>query len=75
VVTKSFADDVVVNSKELAEAMRVSRWTLARWREQGYVFEFGTRSAPGHCKAWLRERAKQGKTKNNELAMKLARLR
>jgi hypothetical protein len=46
VITQSFADDVVVNAKELAHALRVSRWTLARWREEGYQFEFGNRSTP-----------------------------
>jgi hypothetical protein len=78
-VTKSFADDVVVNGAELAQAVRASRWTLARWREEGYVFEFGTRSTPGHLKAWLRERAAKGITKKQreaaELAEKLGRLR
>ncbi|MEY2602816.1 MAG: hypothetical protein QOH31_574 [Verrucomicrobiota bacterium] len=74
-ITQSFADDVVVNAKELAQALRVSRWTVARWREEGYQFEFGNRSTPGHLKAWLRQRATQGKTKVNELASKLARLR
>jgi hypothetical protein len=75
VITQSFADDVVVNAKELAHALRVSRWTVARWREEGYQFEFGNRSTPGHLKAWLRERAGRGETKANELASKLARLR
>ena len=75
VITQSFADDVVVNAKELAHALRVSRWTVARWREEGYQFEFGNRSTPGHLKAWLRERAGRGETKGNELANKLARLR
>jgi hypothetical protein len=74
-VSQAFADDVVVNAKELAHALRVSRWTVSRWREEGYVFEFGNRSTPGHLKAWLRERAVQGKTKVTELASKLARLR
>jgi len=75
VITQSYADDVVVNAKELAHALRVSRWTVSRWREEGYQFEFGNRSTPGQLKAWLRERASQGKTKVNELANKLARLR
>src|SRR5258708_31618688 len=75
VIIQSFADDVVVNAKELAHALRVSRWTVARWREEGYQFEFGNRSTPGHLKAWLRERATQRKPKVNELATKLARLR
>jgi hypothetical protein len=75
VVTQSYADDVVVNAKELAHALRVSRWTVSRWREEGYQFEFGNRSTPGHLKAWLRERADRGETKVNELANKLARLR
>ncbi len=74
-ITQSFADDVVVSAKELAQALRVSRWTVARWREEGYQFEFGNRSTPGHLKAWLREQASQGKTKVNELATKLAQLR
>jgi hypothetical protein len=74
-ITQSFADDVVVNAKELAQALRVSRWTVTRWREEGYQFEFGDRSTPGHLKAWLRERTAQGKTKVNELANRLARLR
>jgi hypothetical protein len=52
-ITQSFADDVVVNAKELAQALRVSRWTVARWREEGYQFEFGNRSTPGHLKAWI----------------------
>lgn len=56
-VTLSFADDVPVNSQELAQAMRVSRWTVIRWREQGYQFEFGRRTTPGHLKEWLRSRS------------------
>jgi hypothetical protein len=74
-ITQSFADDVVVNAKELAHALRVSRWTVARWREEGYQFEFGNRSTPGHLKAWLRERAGRGEPQRNELAIKLASLR
>lgn len=75
VITQSFDDDVVVNAKELAQALRVSRWTVSRWREEGYEFEFGNRSTPGHLKAWLRERAGRRKPKTNELAEALARLR
>jgi hypothetical protein len=55
---KSFADDVPLNTTELAQAMRVSRWTIGRWKkDQGYQFEFGRRTTAGHLKAWLRARA------------------
>jgi hypothetical protein len=54
---KSFADDVPINMTELAQAMRVSRWTIGRWKAQGYEFEFGRRTTAGHLKAWLRGRA------------------
>jgi hypothetical protein len=55
---KIFADDVPLNTIELAQTMRVSRWTIGRWKkEQGYQFEFGRRTTAGHLKAWLRARA------------------
>jgi hypothetical protein len=54
---KSFADDVPVNMKELGQTMRVSRWTIRRWKDQGYEFEFGRRTTAGHLKEWLRTRA------------------
>jgi hypothetical protein len=50
-----FSDSEPVNLWELAVALRVSRWTVYRWRKRGYQFEFGNRTTPGHCKAWLRE--------------------
>jgi hypothetical protein len=54
---KSFADDVPLNMTELAQAMRVSRWTIGRWKkEHGYQFEFGRHTTAGHLKAWLRKR-------------------
>jgi phage terminase Nu1 subunit (DNA packaging protein) len=53
----SFADDVPVNGKELARTMRVSTRTVSKWKERGYVFEFGRMTTPGHCKEWLRHRA------------------
>ena len=56
-VTQSFADDVPINAKELAQAMRVSRWTVYRWKADGYRFEFGNRTTAGHLKAWLRSQA------------------
>ena len=56
-VQNGFADDCVVNINDLAQAMRVSRWTVGLWRKQGYQFEFGRRTTPGHLKAWLRARA------------------
>jgi hypothetical protein len=80
VETQAYADDVVVNAKELAQALRVSRWTLARWREKGYQFEFGNRSTPGHLKAWLRDVhaptvAGSKRAKQRELEHKLRLLR
>ena len=48
-----FADDDPVNQAELARAFRTSRWTVRRWQEFGYEFQFGTRTTPGHCRAWL----------------------
>jgi hypothetical protein len=44
-------------SSKGGEAMRVSRWTIGRWKAQGYEFEFGRRTTAGHLKAWLRGRA------------------
>jgi hypothetical protein len=77
-VTQLFADDTVVNALELSQALRVSRWTLDRWRKGGYVFEFGNRSTPGHLKAWLRENPRKRAVKSampDDLAKKLAQLR
>lgn len=59
-ITQRFADDVVVNALELSQNMRVSRWTVYRWRGQGYKFEFGNLTTTGHLKAWLRSQMGQG---------------
>jgi hypothetical protein len=59
-VEQAFADDVVVNTKELSQNMRVSEWTAYRWKTQGYRFEFGKRTTTGHLKNWLRGLAEQG---------------
>jgi hypothetical protein len=58
-VTKKFADDVVVNAGELAEALRTSRWTVGRWRERGYRFLYGKYTTPAHAKNWLKDQAKK----------------
>jgi hypothetical protein len=71
-VTLSFADDVPVNSQELARAMRVSRWTVLRWREQGYEFEFGRRTTPGHLKSWLRSRSTMAQTPEDKVRLDAA---
>ena len=55
-----FLNDTPVNALELASAMRVSRTTVFNWKKQGYRFEFGIRTTPGHCKDWLRERVRTG---------------
>jgi tRNA nucleotidyltransferase/poly(A) polymerase len=48
-----YADDDLVNQAELARALRTSRWTVRRWQEFGYEFQFGSRTTPAHCRAWL----------------------
>jgi hypothetical protein len=60
-VVQRFAHDVPVHINELALAMRVSRWTVYRWKENGYRCEFGRRTPIGHLKAWLREQATSGR--------------
>jgi hypothetical protein len=55
-----FLDDTLVSVKELSLAMHVSRSTVFNWKAAGYVFEFGRMTTPGHCKAWLRERRRNG---------------
>jgi hypothetical protein len=50
-------DNSPVNTGELARFMRCCRETINRHKRQGYRFEFGNRTTPGHYKAWLRERA------------------
>jgi hypothetical protein len=56
-VTKKFADNVLVNAAELAESLRVSRWTVGRWRERGYKFLYGRYTTSSHAKSWLKEQA------------------
>jgi hypothetical protein len=57
VITQLFADDVVVNALELSKNMRVSQWTVYRWKIKGYRFEFGKLTTTGHLKSWLRLQA------------------
>ena len=52
-----FLDDTLVSGRQLPAAMGVSRSTVFNWKVAGYVFEFGGLTTPGHCKAWLRDRA------------------
>jgi hypothetical protein len=66
-ISSRFSDDCVVNAQELAAAMRVSRWTVQRWCREGYRFEFGRRTTPGHCNEWLRTRAKELRADDNIL--------
>ena len=81
-VTQSFSDDVPINAKELAQAMRVSRWTVYRWKEKGYRFEFGNRTTAGHLKTSLRSQAAAPEVPHSvsdkeqeRLALALSRLR
>jgi hypothetical protein len=62
-INNKFEDDVVVSLSELAEAMRTSRWTVRRWMEKGYKFQYGNRTTPGHCRKWLEEHANDLKRK------------
>jgi hypothetical protein len=52
-----FSDHTLVSVKELPAALHVSRSTVFNWKAAGYVFAYGRMTTPGHCKAWLRERA------------------
>lgn len=74
-VTQTFEDDVSVNGEELAQAMRVSRWTIYRWKAEGYQFEFGSRTTTGHLKAWLRSRAATPSPTDIKMEEVLRRLR
>jgi hypothetical protein len=49
-----YDDDEPLNSSELAQAMRFSRWSLLRCKRRGYKMEYGNRSSLGHFKKWLR---------------------
>jgi len=69
VIRDKFADDVVVNSNELCEAIRISRFTLLKWKKAGYIFQYGRRTTPGHCKEWLESQSKaESKSIENVLA-------
>jgi hypothetical protein len=59
-IEQAYDDAVVLNALELSQNMRVSRWTIYRWRSQGYKFEFGNLTTTGHLKAWLRTLAETG---------------
>jgi hypothetical protein len=77
-IRQIYADDVPVNGKELAQAMRVSRWTVYRWKERGYRFKFGNRTTPGHLKTWLRAQTEEPPVSDKEqerLTSALSRLR
>ena len=74
-------DDTPVNMKELSTAMNVSRWTVSKWVEMGYDFQFGKKTTPRHCKSWLEENAARLKPKRKDdkeaerLEAKLAELK
>src|ERR1700756_348276 len=66
-IVNRYADDIPLKASEVAKAMRVSRWTLHRWRVEGYNFEFGNRlTTVGHLKNWLRQRALRQSVTNKE---------
>jgi hypothetical protein len=67
-------DDLQVNMKELSKAMHVSRWTISKWVDMGYEFEFGKQTTVAHCRAWLRENAQRLRTKRKETSEENARL-
>jgi hypothetical protein len=73
-IEQLFADDVCVNALELSQNMRVSRWTLYRWRAEGYKFEFGSRTTTGHLKAWLRAQAEAGGPPDEHMTMILRKM-
>lgn len=73
-----FLDDTPVNALELAAAMRVCRATVFNWKKQGYKFEFGFKTTPGHCKNWHRERVRNGQPSSADETLRksvLSRLR
>ena len=59
-------DDVPVTTDELSKAMGRSRWTIYRWRERGYEYQFGNLTTPGQLKAWLEEHKHELKRKPRE---------
>jgi hypothetical protein len=70
-IVNKFADDVPVTSLEVACAMRVSRWTVGRWKQAGYKFEFGRHTTLGHLKAWLRDQAQKPPLPDKKDAIRL----
>jgi hypothetical protein len=68
-IVNKYADDVPLTLVELAKAMRRSRWTIYRWKTEGYRFEFGRLTTLGHLKNWLRQQAlkKSGTDKDTEV--------
>jgi malate synthase len=56
-------DDLPINMTDLAKAMRVSRWTISKWVDLGYEFEFGKLTTAAHCRDWLRQNAQRLKSK------------
>ncbi|MEY2539316.1 MAG: hypothetical protein QOG67_3056 [Verrucomicrobiota bacterium] len=60
-ITKKYADDVPLIAADLAKAMRVSRWTIGKWKANGYVFLYGKMTTQEHVKAWLKTQAAKGK--------------
>jgi hypothetical protein len=67
-IVNRYADAVPLTLVELAKAMRRSRWTIYRWKIEGYRFEFGRLTTLGHLKNWLRQQAlkKSGTEKEAE---------
>jgi hypothetical protein len=59
-------DNMPVSTNGLAEAMGVSRWTIQRWREKGYEYQFGNLTTTGHLKAWLEEHKHELRRKSRE---------
>jgi len=56
-IVNRYSDDVPLTLVELAKAMRRSRWTIYRWKTEGYRFEFGRLTTLGQLKNWLRQQA------------------
>jgi hypothetical protein len=69
-IVNKYADDVPLTAAKVADAFDVSRWTIYRWKMDGYVFEFGRMTTLGHLKNWLRER---NLTKKAESAKAIAK--
>ena len=74
-IVNKYADDVPLTLMELSKAMRVSRWTVQRWKDDGYKFEFKRWTTMGHLKAWLRKHALEDKKSAEEKRMEEAHSR